>query len=157
MQIPRRAQRIRHARRPLASLALALALCVPAPPRASDVHESIAGIWRMDVSKLMADATVFLVIAADRSCQQAVKIRLLGFTKWTARTCTWHLDGDILTLLLQKSATPADETETMARITVAEVTLSSLVISSDGELQRWTRATDLPPEFRAHLQAVSAQ
>lgn len=117
----------------------------------------MSGIWRTDISKLMADATVYFVLAPNNSCQQVVKIELLGFTKWSARTCTWRIDGELLTLSLQKSATPAEEKETMAQIKVAEVTADSLTISSSGETQHWIRVTALPPEFQARLQAVPSQ
>lgn len=138
----------------LAPVAFILALCASAPVRASDFHEAISGIWRTDISKLMADATVYFVLASNNSCQQVIKIELLGFTKWSARACTWRLEGELLTLSLQKSATPDGEKETMAQIKVAAVTADSLIISSNGETQRWSRATELPPEFQARLHAV---
>lgn len=157
IEIPRGRARARPARGLLAPFAFILAICASAPVRASDFGDAISGIWRTDISKLMADATVYFVLASNNSCQQVIKIELLGFTKWSARTCTWRLDDELLTLSLQKSATPEEEKETMAQIKVAEVTADSLIISSNGETQRWTRAIELPPEFQAHLQIVPSQ
>lgn len=144
-------------RRTLAATALAVASAAAASSEASDNEASIAGIWRMDVRTLMADATVFFVLDTDRTCKQVVRIDLLGFSKWTARTCTWRLDGEQLTLALQESAAPKSELETTAQVRLAEVTPDRLVISSEGETQLWARASELPPDFQVQLQAVSAR
>ncbi|MFA5939734.1 MAG: hypothetical protein WC809_10310 [Sinimarinibacterium sp.] len=137
-------------------LGFVAALSGPARAGASDFHEAIAGIWRTDISKLTADATIYFVIVPDSSCQQVVRIKLLGFTKWTARTCTWTLDRDVLTLSLKKSATPDAETQATSKVAIAEITPDAMVISSDGERQRWARAPELPAEFRERLLSVTS-
>lgn len=146
----------RHPAKAAAAIFLAVASFGFSSASASNEPASIAGIWHMDVSKFMADATVYFVLDPDSSCKQVIKISLVGFTKWTARSCTWRLDGNLLTLSLKKSATREEEKENMAQITVAEVTRDSLVISSGGEVQRWARAAKLPAEFEERLQAVAS-
>lgn len=142
--------------RTLASITLVLASQGAASAAASGDPASITGIWRTDVSKLVADATVYFVLDADSSCRQVGRIKLLGISKWIVRTCSWRLDGDFLTLSLAKSATPDEEKENTTRIAVTEITADSLVISADGEVQRWTRASELPAPFQAHLEALSS-
>lgn len=151
----------RHGARRAGPLLTAVGVAIAPLPAASALAPSdppsVAGIWHMNVSKLMADATVYFVLDPDSSCKQVVRIELLGVTKWTARTCTWRLKGNLLSLSMQQSATPEEEKETATQITVTEVTADSLVVSSDGEAQRWTRANALPAEFQARLQDVSSQ
>ncbi|WP_154654847.1 hypothetical protein [Solimonas variicoloris] len=139
-------------------LLAAVSLGFPSPSAsnsASDTLASIAGIWHTDVRKFMADAIVYFVLDPDSSCKQVVKISLVGLTKWTARSCTWRLDGNLLTLSLEKSAASEEEKDNLAQITVAEVTRDSLLISSGGKVQRWMRAEKLPPDFAVRLQAAS--
>lgn len=115
---------------------------------------SIAGIWRLEVSSMVADATGYFVLAQDNSCHQVVKIKLLGMTKWTVRHCDWSYDGRSLTLILRKSAEKKEKSGTFLRVAVEELTQEKLVISSDGEKQIWYRDNDLPAAFREHLQDV---
>jgi phosphoketolase len=124
---------------------------VEKPPSQEINAANVAGIWMQEVVVEGNMATSYSIFGPDGTCRNVLKNVREGTTSWIAFACSWSVDGNLMSVKINKTLSPDIHFEDGDPGRITMLTATTLTVDGGGQITSTHRQTSIPTEFADHM------